>query len=89
MRFKEDYAYSRANGYVLVRVECDAATRATRLLNRGEVKNQTELELLEVDRTETDLDEMDFDIVLTNDRADVEAFVENALKVIQRHLGER
>lgn len=49
MRFKEDYYYFKAQGYILLRIGCDASVRATRLLTRGEIKNDIEFDMLEQD----------------------------------------
>ncbi len=88
MRFKEDYSYFKAQGYVLVRIECDANVRAERLLSRGEVQDDRQLRELERDLTETDLDEKSFDLSIVNCHPNARAFVEHAFAILKGTLGE-
>lgn len=88
MRFKDDYNHFKAEGYLLVRIECDAIVRAQRLLARGEVKDSHQLAALEQDPTETDLDEMSFDVCVVNGSTTLEEFLAEAFFKVRASLGE-
>ena len=86
VRFKDDALHLRSLGFLLVRIESGTTVRHTRMRSRGEVFIPSRLE---ADETETDIDDLDFDVILANESSPLPLFLEEACARLLQHVGDK